>query len=98
MDRGTDALAMLRNEVLPLKLGYIACINRSQQDIQRSVPVGLARRNESEFFAAHSEYRHVLPQCGIPALSRRCAAANIRRDHVQLQKCSVCWGFWVLCQ
>ena len=35
MDRGTDALPMLRNETLPLRLGYIAVVNRSQQDIQQ---------------------------------------------------------------
>jgi replication fork clamp-binding protein CrfC len=36
MDRGTDALPMLRNETLPLRLGYIAVVNRSQQDIQQA--------------------------------------------------------------
>lgn len=30
MDRGTDACAYLRGEVVPLKLGYIGVVNRSQ--------------------------------------------------------------------
>jgi len=30
MDRGTDALATLRNEVLPLKLGWVGVVNRAQ--------------------------------------------------------------------
>jgi hypothetical protein len=74
MDRGTDALAMLRNEVLPLRLGYIAIINRSQQDIQQEVPVKIARQNEAHFFSAHRQYDDVQSQCGVPALSHRCAA------------------------
>lgn len=73
MDRGTDALAMLHNEVLPLRLGYIAVINRSQQDIQQETPVKLARQNEARFFAAHRQYKAVQAQCGITPLSHRCA-------------------------
>lgn len=33
MDRGTDATAVLRNQVVPLRLGYVAVVNRSQADI-----------------------------------------------------------------
>lgn len=30
MDRGTHAAAILRNQVVPLRLGYIGAVNRSQ--------------------------------------------------------------------
>uniref|UniRef100_A0AC34G0R9 Dynamin-type G domain-containing protein n=1 Tax=Panagrolaimus sp. ES5 TaxID=591445 RepID=A0AC34G0R9_9BILA len=33
MDRGTDALGVLRGEVIPVKLGIIGVVNRSQADI-----------------------------------------------------------------
>ena len=33
MDAGTDALDVLEGKVIPLKLGYIGVVNRSQKDI-----------------------------------------------------------------
>lgn len=33
MDRGTNAVAVLKNTVVPLRLGYVAVVNRSQADI-----------------------------------------------------------------
>jgi dynamin 1-like protein len=72
MDRGTDALAMLHNDVLPLRLGYTAVVNRSQYDIQEKTPVTKARENEAKFFTEHPQYASVAHQCGIPALSKRC--------------------------
>jgi hypothetical protein len=76
MDRGTDALGMLKNEVLRLRLGYVGVINRSQHDIQHDIPVQQARKNEADFFAEHAQYRGLSAQCGIPALSKRYACAT----------------------
>jgi dynamin 1-like protein len=36
MDRGTNAVAALRNLVVPLRLGYVSVVNRSQADINSS--------------------------------------------------------------
>lgn len=72
MDKGTNALSMLRNEVLPLRLGYTAVVNRSQQDIQERTSVTKARENEAEFFRSQVMYKAVEVQCGVPALSKRC--------------------------
>lgn len=72
MDKGTDALAMLHNDVLPLRLGYTAVVNRSQYDIQEKTLVTKARENEAKFFTEHPQYKSVTAQCGIPALSKRC--------------------------
>jgi hypothetical protein len=80
MDRGTNALGMLHNDVLPLRLGYIAVVNRSQYDIQEKTPVSKARENEAKFFSEHPEYASVAAQCGIPALSKRCA--RLPQHHV----------------
>jgi dynamin 1-like protein len=33
VSRGTNALSMLQGKVVPLKLGFIGVINRSQKDI-----------------------------------------------------------------
>ena len=34
MDAGTDAMEVLCGRVIPVKLGIIGCVNRSQADIQ----------------------------------------------------------------
>ena len=35
MDRGTDAHDVLSGRVIPVKLGIIGVVNRSQEDIQK---------------------------------------------------------------
>jgi dynamin 1-like protein len=51
MDRGTDARNFLLGNVIPLKLGYVGVVNRSQEDInfKRSVKDALAF--EEKFFS-----------------------------------------------
>jgi dynamin 1-like protein len=44
MDRGTNAVAVLRNSVVPLRLGYVAVVNRSQADINSRRSMAEARR------------------------------------------------------
>jgi dynamin 1-like protein len=43
MDRGTNATAALANLVVPLRLGYVAVVNRSQADINTNKSMGEAR-------------------------------------------------------
>ena len=59
MDRGTDASAILRNEVVPLRLGYIGLVCRSQADIVARRSMRDARAAEQAFFESHSEYHEV---------------------------------------
>jgi Dynamin central region len=59
MDRGTDASAVLRNEAVPLRLGYIGVINRSQHDLNTGVGMADARAAEADFFASMPEYTDV---------------------------------------
>ena len=63
MDRGTDASAVLRNEAVPLRLGYIGVINRSQHDLNTGVGMADARAAEADFFASMPEYTDVRLRC-----------------------------------
>lgn len=56
MDKGTNAVALLKNEVVPLRLGYIGIVNRSQMDINNKIDMKVARQNEQRFFEDHTEY------------------------------------------
>ncbi|KAF6137886.1 hypothetical protein GIB67_014015 [Kingdonia uniflora] len=71
MDRGTDACNFLLGKVIPLRLGYIGVINRSQQAINenRSVAEGLA--DEDEFFRSHPVYHSLSDSCGITQLAKK---------------------------
>ena len=59
MDRGTDASAILRNEAVPLRLGYIGMINRSQADINTRRSIRDAIAAETAFFESHPAYQEV---------------------------------------
>ena len=56
MDKGTNALPMLQGKVVPLKLGFIGVINRSQKDIADEKDLESSRRDELKFFASHPAY------------------------------------------
>ena len=62
MDRGTDAAAALRGEVVPLRLGYVGVVLRSQEDIVRRRGMGEARAGERAFFESRPEYAVVAAQ------------------------------------
>ncbi|CAF4405019.1 unnamed protein product [Rotaria sp. Silwood2] len=49
MDRGTDAYDVLCGRVIPVKLGIIGVVNRSQEDIHKKKPIDDALRYESVF-------------------------------------------------
>ncbi|CAG8470143.1 5719_t:CDS:10 [Scutellospora calospora] len=70
MDAGTNALEVLTGRVIPLKLGFIGVVNRSQQDIIGNKPMTEALKAESEFFKRHSAYRSIASRCGTPFLTK----------------------------
>jgi dynamin 1-like protein len=70
MDQGTDCLDVLNNQVVPLRRGYIAVVNRSQKDIQENVSIRQALKKEAAYFQAHAKYRTVLAKCGTVNLTR----------------------------
>lgn len=59
MDTGTNALAMLKNEEVPLKYGYVGVKLRSQQDINDNINVQVAIQKEKNFFANHPVYASI---------------------------------------
>ena len=80
MDRGTDAVAYLRGEVVLLRLGYIGVVNRCQQDIAQRRSIREARASEAEFFRHHPAYAEVIDKCGTEALGW--TVSRILADHI----------------
>jgi len=70
MDKGTDAYDMLTGKIIPLKLGFIGVVNRSQQDINTRKPIKQSLKEEAEFFSSHPIYRSIASRCGTPFLSK----------------------------
>lgn len=70
MDHGTNALDILSGRVYPLKLGFIGCVNRSQQDIQGGKALADALQSEAEFFQSHPAYRNITNKCGTAVLAK----------------------------
>ncbi|OAE24581.1 hypothetical protein AXG93_2415s1630 [Marchantia polymorpha subsp. ruderalis] len=65
MDRGTDARNFLLGNVVPLRLGYIGVVNRSQEDIQANKTIREALGYEENFFRSRpilvQHIRAILP-------------------------------------
>jgi len=70
MDKGTDAMDVLTGKVIPLNLGFIGVINRSQEDILSKKPIREALKHETEFFKNHPLYRQLAMRCGTTFLSK----------------------------
>eukprot|EP01018_Ginkgo_biloba_P007166 Gb_18285 [translate_table: standard] len=71
MDRGTDASNFLRGSVIPLRLGYIGVVNRSQEDIAGNKSIQDALAYEEKFFHSRPVYHSLAGQCGIPQLAKK---------------------------
>lgn len=70
MDHGTDCADILSNQVIPLKKGYIAVMNRSQKDIQENLPIRKGLAKEMAYFQAHPKYRQMINKVGTRNLAR----------------------------
>ncbi len=78
--RFADAVACIRGEVVPLRLGYIGVVNRCQQDIAQRRSIREARASEAEFFRHHPAYAEVIDKCGTEALGW--SVSRILADHI----------------
>lgn len=58
---------LLPTQVVPLKLGMIGVVNRSQYDIDHRKTIGDARAEEDAFFASH--YSSLKHRCGVNYLA-----------------------------
>lgn len=69
MNPGTNAKKTLMGHEVPLKLGYVALKNRSQQDILNNMKVAEALKNEKKYFDEHPVYKNMPPgYCGTETL------------------------------
>lgn len=68
---GEDAVEVLEGRVLPLRLGYVGVMCRSQADITRNVKVEQHLIKENEFFSNHPAYKNIKEKLGTPFLSQR---------------------------
>ncbi|CAJ2648887.1 unnamed protein product [Trifolium pratense] len=71
MDRGTDARNLLLGKVIPLRLGYVGVVNRSQEDIQMNRSIKDALVAEEKFFRSRPVYSGLADSCGIPQLAKK---------------------------
>eukprot|EP00736_Rhodelphis_marinus_P008872 Rmarinus@m.21664 len=89
MDRGTDAVDMLRGRQIPLRLGYIGVINRSQKDVEEGTSLEDCRYKESQFFASHPSYaalpRSILGSDSLTSRLHSILMAHIRRTLPELR-------------
>ena len=84
MDKGTDAGKALRNEEIPLKLGYVAVKNRSKQDLIDKVPMKEVFKKEKDFFMSHPVYKRLSGCFGTDVLIQKLTKIYFRviRDHL----------------
>lgn len=71
MDKGTDARRLLMGYVIPLKLGYIGVVNRSQHDINQNRSIKDALAAEESYFQRNPVYHGLSHCCGIPQLAKK---------------------------
>ncbi|KAK4271329.1 hypothetical protein QN277_020039 [Acacia crassicarpa] len=71
MDRGTDARNLLLGKVIPLRLGYVGVVNRSQEDIQMNRSIKDALIAEEAFFRSRPIYSGLAESCGVPQLAKK---------------------------
>ncbi|GMP83820.1 hypothetical protein CsSME_00037605 [Camellia sinensis var. sinensis] len=71
MDRGTNARNFLLGKVVPLRLGYIGVVNRSQEDINKNRSIAEALAYEEQFFRDNPIYNGLSDRCGIPQLAKK---------------------------
>ncbi|GMP38861.1 hypothetical protein CsSME_00009958 [Camellia sinensis var. sinensis] len=71
MDRGTDARNFLLGKVIPLRLGYVGVVNRSQEDIMLNRSIKDALVAEEKFFRSRPVYSDLADRCGVPQLAKK---------------------------
>ncbi|GMI83749.1 dynamin-related protein 3A, non responding to oxylipins 15, ARABIDOPSIS DYNAMIN-LIKE 2 [Hibiscus trionum] len=71
MDRGTDARNLLLGKVIPLRLGYVGVVNRSQEDILMNRSIKDALVAEEKFFRSHPVYNCLADRCGVTQLAKK---------------------------
>jgi len=81
MDRGTDAYDVLAGNTIPLRLGYIGVVCRSQRDIDNHKPVEESLAAEKHFFETHPRYSSLASRCGTQYLAK--TLNNVLLNHIR---------------
>lgn len=81
MDKGTDAMDVLNGQVIPLQLGFVGVVMRSQQDIKDGKPISKALQDEEKYFATHPKYRAISSRLGTNYLTK--TLNNILMRHIR---------------
>lgn len=68
MDQGTDAMDVLMGYLVPVKLGIIGVVNRSQADINAKKPIEECLKDEVTFL--HKKYPTLASKNGIQFLAK----------------------------
>jgi replication fork clamp-binding protein CrfC len=68
MDEGTNAIEILSGKVIPLKLGYVGVVGRSQKDILQQKTIDDALKAEDRFFRTSPTYAGLSSRLGVPYL------------------------------
>jgi dynamin 1/3 len=70
-DNGTNILSILNGESYHLKHGFIAVKNRSQDDINKNIPIQKARESEMLYFYSHPDYSSISEKQGTMYLAKK---------------------------
>eukprot|EP01026_Neomeris_dumetosa_P014813 TRINITY_DN1547_c0_g1_i3.p1 TRINITY_DN1547_c0_g1~~TRINITY_DN1547_c0_g1_i3.p1 ORF type:complete len:629 (-),score=120.26 TRINITY_DN1547_c0_g1_i3:174-2060(-) len=87
MDRGTDVRDELLGRSVPLKMGWVGVVNRSQKAINEKLSIEKARESEMEFFKGSELYRD-LPNVGVKYLTQKlseCLITAVRKELPNIQ-------------
>jgi dynamin 1-like protein len=68
MDHGTDAMDVLTGKLVPIKLGIVGIVNRSQADIKAKKSIEACLKDEVKFL--HRKYPTLAPLNGVQFLSK----------------------------
>ncbi|XP_054287684.1 dynamin-1-like protein [Macrosteles quadrilineatus] len=79
MDEGTDAWDILSGKIIPVKLGIIGVVNRSQRDIMENKSLKEALKQEKKFF--HENYKAIERFHGTPYLTK--TVQRILTEHIK---------------
>ena len=81
MDKGTNALSLLKGEEYQLKYGYVAVKGRSQQDIKEGKTIKDALIEEKKYFENSPDYSEIAHLQGIKYLSNK--ISKLMQKHIE---------------
>jgi dynamin 1-like protein len=89
MDEGTDAMQILKGNVIALRRGFIGVVNRSQKDINNNKNITDARKAEIAYFQTHRVYSQIADQCGTEYLTKTLSKLLLESIHASLPELSL---------